>query len=134
MTLSELTLYWLTIGFEVFLCAMVLARKTWRHLPFFSIHALAMLAATVGMQCVYYSYGFASRTSFNLWWISVAVVLAMRFLAVAELCQYGFRAYAGVWSLAWRTMVLAALLFLVNSTVDAWGQINRVIVYGLTME
>jgi hypothetical protein len=61
------------------------------------------------------------------------IVLARTF-AVAELCRYELRAYQGIWALAWRALAVLAVFFLANATIDAWGQLNRIAIYELTIE
>ena len=51
-----------------------------------------------------------------------------------ELCRYGLRAYRGIWNLIWRFLSLLALMFIAHAGFDAWGQPNRLAIYGLTLE
>ncbi len=58
----------------------------------------------------------------------------MRSLAIAELCRYGLRAYQGIWALVWRALAGLSILLVAHSAIDAWGQPNRVAIYGTTID
>lgn len=103
-------------------------------LTFFAAHATLLLSCTLVNQLVYYYFGFRSITAYYVAWTTVGVIVTARFFAVAELCRHEFHAYQGVWALAWRIMALLAVFFLVHAAVDAWGQLNRLAIYELTIE
>ncbi len=134
MTHRELLLYWLTVGFEIPLCALVYLRNLQRHLPFFTAHSALLLTCTLGNQLVYHHFGFRSLTSYYTAWMTVGAVLIARSFAIAELCRYELRAYQGIWALTWRILALLAVFFLGHAAVDAWGQVGGISIYGLTIE
>jgi hypothetical protein len=134
MSHRELLLYWSTAGLEIILCIFVYVRKVQRYLPFFTAYATLLATDTLGIQIVYHHFGFRSSASYTAYWIISGVNAAACGFAIAELCRYELRAYRGIWGLAWRGLTLLAVLFLGNAVVDAWGQPNRIAIYGLTIE
>jgi hypothetical protein len=134
MTHRELLLYWSTVGFEILLCVLVYFRKLQRRLPFFTAHSTLLFMCAMGLALVYHQFGFRSSTSYNAYWIAGGLIVIARGFAIAELCRYEFRAYQGVWALTWRILALLAVFFLGHATVNAWGQIGDISIYGLTIE
>jgi hypothetical protein len=130
----ELFLFWLTLGLQVLLCALVYIRGIERRLPFFTIYATLLIAGTLGIQLVYLHFGFRSATSYYAAWITTGVHVIAQSLAIAELCRYELRAYRGIWALTWRVLALLAVFFLGHAAMDAWGQPDRIAIYGLTLE
>jgi hypothetical protein len=129
----ELLLYWSTAVFQIILCILVFARKLYQRLFFFTIYATVLAAGTLGIQLIYHHFGFHSTQSHSAYWILTMVDVVAASLAVAELCRYKLRGFKGIWGLAWRGLTLLALFFLVNALVDAWGQPNKIAIYGLTI-
>jgi hypothetical protein len=134
MTHREIILYWLTLGFEVALCALVYFRSLQRRLPFFSVYVTILLICTLCVGLVYGHFGFQSSISYYAGWIVVALTTIARSGAIAELCRYRLLAYRGIWALAWRSLSLLALLFIIHAALDARGQPNWIGTYGLTIE
>ncbi len=134
MTRRELILYGLTLGLQFGLCILVYARNLWQRLPFFAAYITWLVTGTVGLQFVYHHFGFRSSGAYYAYWFSAGATLVVRSLAIVELCRYELRAYRGIWALAWRALTFLALLFLVHAAVDAWGQPDRLVIYGLTIE
>jgi hypothetical protein len=83
---------------------------------------------------VYRDFGFRSIAAYDAYWLSAGLIMIARGLAVAELCRFALRSYPGIWALAWRLLGVLAVFLLANATVDAWGQIDRIAIYGLTVE
>jgi len=134
MTHRELVLWWLMLGFGIALCALVYLRNLQGRLPFFTVHSTLLLTCTLGDQLVYHHFGYRSLTSYYTAWIMVGAVIIARFLVVAELCRNELRAYRGIWALTWRFLTLLAVVLLGHAAVDAWGQLDRFAIYGLTIE
>jgi hypothetical protein len=134
MTHREIVLYILTAGFEILLCALVYLRNLQQRLPFFTTHSTLLLLITLGIALVYHRFGFRSAASYNAYWIAGGLIIIARGFAIAELCRYEFRAYQGVWALTWRILALLAAIFLGHAAVDAWGQLDRIAIYALTIE
>jgi hypothetical protein len=134
MNQIELLQYGLTFALEVILCLFVFARRTPRLLPYFSLYACILLIGTIGLGITYERFGFRSAESYYAYWISALVNVIARGFAIMELCRYGLRAYRGIWNLIWRFLSLLALMFIAHAGFDAWGQPNRLAIYGLTLE
>ena len=134
MSHREIILYLLTVGFEILLCVLVYVRNLQRRLPFFTIHSTLLLMSTISVALVYHRFGFRSAESYYAYWVTAGLIIIARGFATAELCRYEFRAYRGVWALAWRILALLAVVFLGHGAVDAWGQLDRLAIYGLTIE
>jgi len=127
-------LSWSTLSFEIILCGFVFARKVQRILPFFSAYTCVVLAGTIGVWLAYEYFGFNSPISYYAYWGSILLNAAARSLAIAELCRYGLRVYRGIWALVWRVLTTLSVLLLVRAAADAWGQPNRVAIYGTTLD
>jgi hypothetical protein len=127
-------LSWSTLSFEIALCGFVFARKVQQVLPFFAAYTCVLLACTIGVWLTYEFSGFNSLTSYYAYWSSVLLNGIARSLAIVELCRYGLRAYRGIWALVWRILMFASVILLAHAAVDAWGQPNRVAIYGYTLD
>jgi hypothetical protein len=134
MNHRELLLSLLTFGFEVVLCSIVFSKNVSRRLPFFAAYTYVLLLCTVGLAFTYEYFGFRSTGSYYAYWVTALLDMIARSLVIAELCHYGLHAYRGVWTLLWRALSILSLLFLVHAAWDAWGQPNRLAIYGLTLE
>jgi hypothetical protein len=134
MTRLDVILSWLTPGFEMILLSLVCVRGLQRRLPFFAAYASALATSTLVMLVVYLCFGFQSTRFYYADWITAGIDTLARSLAVAELCRYGLRAYRGIWALTWRALIVLAVFLVAHATVDAWGQPNRIAIYGLTIE
>lgn len=134
MNHHELLLYWSTAGLEIILCIFVYVRKLPRYLPFFTAFATLLATDTLGIQIVYHHFGFHSPESRSAYWIITGVNVVACGFAIAELCRHELRAYRGIWGLAWRALTFLAVFFLGHAAIDAWGQPNRIAIYGLTIE
>ena len=130
----EIALFSLTISFEVVLCGFVAARKVPRFLPLFSVYAYLLLADTITLWLTYEYAGFSSFTSYYAYYGLLVLNATARSLAILELCRYGLRAYRGIWALAWRILTVLSVLLLGHAVIDAWGQPNKVAIYGTTID
>jgi hypothetical protein len=133
MDRRELLLYWSTAGLQIIFCILVYVRKLYQRLLFFTVYAAVLATGTLGIQLVYHHFGFHSPESRSAYWIVTMVDVVAASLAVAELCRYKLRAFKGIWGLAWRGLALLTVFFLGNALVDAWGQPNKIAIYGLTI-
>jgi hypothetical protein len=134
MTHLDLILSWLTLGFEAILFSLVYARGLQRRLPFFAAYATVLISSTLLMLVGHFWFGSQSIKFYYANWITVGIDVLARSLVVAELCRYELRAYRGIWALTWRALLVLAVFLLANATVDAWGQPNRIAIYGLVIE
>jgi hypothetical protein len=134
MNRLESFLFWSTLSFEIALCGFVFTRKVQRILPLFAIYTYVVLCGAIGVWLTYEYFGFYSLTSYYAYWGSLLLNAGVRSLAIAELCRYGLRAYRGIWALVWRVLAALSILLLAHAVTDAWGQPNRVAIYGTTLD
>jgi hypothetical protein len=134
MNRLESFLFWSTLSFEIALCGFVFTRKVQRILPLFAIYTYVVLCGAIGVWLTYEYFGFYSLTSYYAYWGSLLLNAGVRSLAIAELCRYGLRAYRGIWALVWRVLTALSILLLAHAVTDAWGQPNRVAIYGTTLD
>jgi hypothetical protein len=123
-----------TLCFEIVLCGFVFARKLQRVLPFFAAYTCVVLIGTIGVWLTYTYSGFNSLTSYYAYWVSTILNAVARSLAILELCRHGLRAYRGIWALVWRILMASTVLLLARAAMDAWGQPNKVAIYGATLD
>jgi hypothetical protein len=134
MTHRDLLLWWSALGFEITLLVLACIRGVWWRLPFFTAYVTLLLMGSLGMQIVYLNFGYRSVSYYYAVWLTIGVDVLARSLVVAELCRYGLRPYRGIWALTWRALAVLAIFLLAHATMDAWGQPNRIAIYGLTIE
>ena len=130
----ESFLLWSTLSFEITLCGFVFTRNVQRILPLFATYTYVVLAGTIGGWLLYEYFGFYSPTAYYAYWVTILLNAAARSLAIVELCRYGLRAYRGIWALVWRVLAALSVLLLTHSATDAWGQPNKVAIYGATLD
>src|SRR5579872_41248 len=116
------------------LCGVILARNALHVLPLFATYSFVLLISAAGGLLVFKLYGFNSPTSYYFYWGSVLMNAVARSFAIAELCRYGLRAYRGIWALVWRVLTLLSVLLIARTIYDAWGQPNRVGIYGTSID
>jgi hypothetical protein len=134
MNRLELLLAFLTLLSLTTLCGFILARNVLRLLPLFAIYSFVLLFSTGSVWLAYEHFGFHSLASYYIYWGTVLLNAVARSLAIAELCRYGLRAYRGIWSLVWRVLTILSILLIARTIYDAWGQPNRVAIYGTTID
>jgi hypothetical protein len=134
MNYFETALSWFNLSFVMVLCGSVLVRRVHRILPLFAAYTYVLFISMVGVWLIYRRFGFQSLTSYYFYWGSVLLNATARSFAIAELCRYGLRAYRGIWALVWRILTALSILLFARVAVDAWGQPNRVAIYGTTLD
>ncbi len=134
MNHTELLFQCLSIASTTALCGFVLIRRTHKILPYFSSYAVVLLLSGIATGYVYCHFGFRSTTSYDVYWTSSLLNVIVRSFAIAELCRYGLSAYRGIWALICGVLTFLALAFLAHAAWDAWGQPNRLAIYGLTLQ
>jgi len=109
---------------EALLLTLLVVRKNYRSYPAFSFYLLVDLTMGATVFFVYHLWGFHSATAYGVAWGTKGIVLFARALAVAEVCAHLLSRYRGVWALAWRILLLCAVLVLSYSILAArhdWG-------------
>jgi hypothetical protein len=134
MTQRDLLLWWATLGFELMLFILVYLRGVRWRMPFFTAYAALLVIGTLAMQAIYLRFGFRSVIYYYTVWFTIGLDVLARSLVILELCRYGLQAYRGVWALAWRILIVLAFFLLAHAALDAWGQPDRIVIYGLTIE
>lgn len=98
---------------KLLLVFLLMYRRSYRILPFFSLYVLLNFLQSIGLYEVYRVWGFGSAVALPIAWGTQGLVTVTRFLAVAEVCQSILANYRGIWRLAGRLLVgvgaLAAL-------------------------
>lgn len=122
------------MSFLIILCGFVFFRRAQQILPLFATYTCVLLTSTVSGLLIYRHFGFSSLTSYYSYWGSLLLNATARSLAITELCRYGLRAYRGIWALVWRVLTALSILLIARTGFDAWGQPNRVAIYGATID
>jgi hypothetical protein len=88
---SESFLLYVTIGLEIILAVLVLRRRGFRALPFFTFYALLDTFRAVLLWMVYRRVGFNSLPAFYIAWSTQAILLLARAAVCIELCRKTLR-------------------------------------------
>lgn len=102
------------------LCLLLVIRGHFRALPAFTLYVACNLLQAVLLLLIYRDVGFIASAAIFVSWISQAVVLAVKGLVVVEICNRILRPYRGIWALAWRLLLGAALLVLLIAAAEAF--------------
>jgi len=84
---------------------------------------------------VYFFKGFGSWPAYWTAWISQAVIVTARWLAVCELCRNVMGQFQGIWALAWRVLAaLGSLALLVALVLGRHDFVRLVSTFDLGLE
>ena len=100
---------------KIVLLTVLAVRKNYRVYPALFVYILISLAHDAVVFVTYQYFGFASWTAWRVFWVSQAVVVSARALAVVEVCRHLLARYKGVWALAWRLLLTCAVIVLIFS-------------------
>lgn len=107
---------------DFLLCALVIWRRLYRHLPVFSVYAGLLLPHEISIYLVYRFAGYTSLLAFYSFWTWQAVLIAFRALAIGELAWSASRLYPGFRVvLKWLLGGLAVLFLLVTGIIAVTG-------------
>ena len=134
LTASDYGLWILSTVLQCAVCGLTLRSGLYRRLPVFSAYAWINLVNLAFVWWAYLHLGYSSTTSFYITWGAYGVALLARGLVVGELCRRVLKPYRGVWALAWRLLVGAAMLLLVYAGLAAYGARERVTTFLRTAE
>jgi hypothetical protein len=115
--------FWhLSLFLRLLLLSLLLFRRNYRLLPFFSFYLLtnflqALFLYLTQEDFTYKTWAHTSPVAFAVAWGTEALVIFARAFAVAELCRLFLAGYRGVWSLAWRVLLGCAALVLLYSAL-----------------
>lgn len=104
---------------QIALCVLLFTRGHFRAIPAFTLYVACNLLQAVLLLLIYRDVGFSASAAVFISWISQAVVLAVKGLVVVEICNGILRPYRGIWALAWRLLLGAALLVLLIAAIEA---------------
>lgn len=79
-----------------------------RKYPYFTSYQIFNLVQAGILLLSYRAAGYPSHTAFVVYWGTQGIVLALRGLAVAELCRAVLGRYTGIWALALRVLLVCA--------------------------
>jgi hypothetical protein len=103
------SLWVVTTVLQVAVFLFMTARKQFRDIPAIYWYLLVGLVQTVLLSFVYATKGYSSWTAFYAAWISQAVVVSARWLAVCGICRAILGPFRGIWALTWRILVVLGL-------------------------
>ncbi|HKW33949.1 MAG TPA: hypothetical protein VJN92_13150 [Candidatus Acidoferrum sp.] len=91
------------------LIALLIYRRNHRAFPFFFVYVVFNFLQGITLFESYRIWGFRASEAFWIAWGSQGLVSTTRALAVAEICRRILRRYSGIWQLAWRALLTAAI-------------------------
>lgn len=99
-------------------------------LPFFVTYTCVLLTSSAIVFLTYLRFGIDSASAYYVFWGAGYVFAVAWCLALAELCRYELRNFAGIWALVWRMLVLLSALLIGHAAIDAWRQPNVAAIFG----
>jgi hypothetical protein len=129
---------WFASGvLQIAILALIVARRHYRPLPMFSLYIGLNLAQAVILFYVYGHFGFASVTSFQIYWATQVLAMIAQTLASTELLHRALQDYPGIWELSWRIISFAILVVIgyawaTANRNDKWGLLHAVRGFYLT--
>lgn len=105
---------------RLLLCSLLLHRKAYREIPFFSALVFLATVRTLSLWWIYHDPTVEPGIVFNFYWVTQLLNVMARGLAAAEVCWLTLRAYQGVWGLAWRLLTAVGLVLAAFAGVAAW--------------
>jgi hypothetical protein len=94
------------LQFVVFV--VLVARKQLATHPALSAYIVITLLQAAFLYVLYALWGYESQAVYVAAWISQAIVISARSVAVSEICYQILGQYRGVWGLTWRIMATVA--------------------------
>src|SRR5216684_2719224 len=124
---AESSLWYVTIGLEIILAVLVLRRRGFRSLPFFTFYVLLTAFRTLVLWAVYRWLGFVSRPAFYVFWSSQAILLFSRGTVCAELCWKILRKRPRLfWTMVRDLLVVVGACVVLYTAFDSFQKILRV--------
>src|SRR5579859_3558484 len=100
------------LGLQALILVWLIAKKLYRQFPAVFVYLLVGLLQGPVMYIVYKTKGYASWPAFWAGWISQAVVVTCRWIAVCEVCRTVLRQFEGVWALTRRVLTVLGIFAL----------------------
>lgn len=121
LTYEEI-LWGATFLLNIGLIALLVYRKNYRVLPFFSLYMLLNSFQAIVLFSAYKAWGFFSREALQIAWSAQGLVVLARTVAVAEICYLVLAKFTGIWRLAWRLLLAAAAVVALYTMAASWGR------------
>jgi hypothetical protein len=118
----------ISVAMQVAVFGLLFFRGHIRKIPVFSTFVAANLCQAALIYFAYAHFGYGSRTSMVVSWISEACIWLLRTLATVELLRLVLGPYRGIWGLGWRVLsvIVGAILF--YSAVEAGRNLTWAII------
>jgi hypothetical protein len=123
------------LGLQALILIWLMAKKLYRQFPAIFGYLLVGLLQGPVMFIVYKTKGYSSWPAFWAGWISQAVVVACRWLAVCEVCRTALQQFEGVWALTWRVLaVLGSSALLLALSLGGHDFVKMFTTFDLSLE
>jgi hypothetical protein len=106
---------------QLFVCGVLVFRRHYRRLPFFTTYIVLNLCQAAFLKVVYLRFGDNSYEAFAAAWWSEGITLAARLCATAEVLHLVIQAYRGIWGLAWRLLAVTSLFVTIGVVAFSAG-------------
>jgi hypothetical protein len=116
---SASILWFVTMGLDVVLAALIVRLRVFRKFLFFSLFIAISSARTVFLWAVYHYAGYESPLAIYAFWYSQPVLLISRGVMCAELCQFVLARYRGLWPVAFSALLLTGGGVLIYAVTDS---------------
>jgi hypothetical protein len=119
-------LWAMSFAAQCLICGMLVFRRHYRTLPFFTTYIVLNLCQALFLYAIYARYPYSSRVAYLAGWWSQAITMVARGLATMEVLRLTLNSYAGIWGMAWRIisaisgMVLLGVILLSQGNA-AWA-------------
>ena len=115
-----MTVLWaISILIQITVLFLVIHKRHFRSLPFFTLYIVLNLCQAAYLLFVYSKFGYTSQEARKMYWVSEPIALAAQALAAGEVLHRILWAYVGVWGLAWRLIAAATSIVAIYALVSA---------------
>jgi hypothetical protein len=129
------SLWVVTTVLQVAVLLFMTARKQYRDIPAMYVYMLVNLLQGFFLSFVYATKGYSSWFAYYAAWISQAVVVFMRWLAVCGVCRAILGPFRGIWALTWRILAVLGLAAMVTALALGKHDAARIInTFDLSLE
>lgn len=125
------TVWALTTILELLLLGLLVRKKAIANYPFFTTYLISAILQSFAVATVYRTMEIGGRRAWFAAWGTQAVVTIMRSLALVELAKRVLSAYAGIWGLARRLLIVVGAGVLVYDLLFSKGKWDWLILNGV---
>lgn len=118
----------ISVAIQMLVLGLLLFRGHFRKIPVFTAFVAANVCQAGLLYVIYTQFGFGSRTTLVLAWVSEACILLLRTLATMEILYLVLGPYRGIWGLGWRVLAGAFGLVLLYAGIQAGRNVSWAIV------